>query len=353
MPEQPSPGGAAKRPKQHWIPAVVLAQFSVDQERPRPRDRRLHVQLRQERCPRVVAAKNLAYERGLYDRDENGPFGDLPLDMLDDSFNPYERRLPNAIGAAASYEERLGTHVIPLEPWLRTLVPYIAGLTVRSPIFLSAARESFDNILMQESRLTEMTRALAPLMAADWHALVTPSGTPFIINDRGYTWTRDIDNDRVGVLVPMTSTLCLAVLPTPERTFAVEDDGEWFTSMPTRTLSGSDVADINKALARTAVEWAAGANAAAVSDLAFDEPDLETPALGYSWPDRGPLGTHDRDWSTAMQLAGFNLDDDDWHPFAILSGTEPGVRMGTLDGRSALEISFLRPQDPGLALASE
>lgn len=53
-------------------------------------------------------------------------------------------------------------------------------------------------------------------------------------------------------------------------------------------------------------------------------------------------------WSTAMHLAGFNFGEDGWQPFAILSGIGPGMRMGTLGGRSAIEISFLRPQCPGL-----
>ena len=74
-----------ERPKQHWIPAVVLSGFSSDLDRPRLRDRRLYVRHRHEREPRVTSAKNLAYVRGLYDWDADGPFAGVDIDMLDDT----------------------------------------------------------------------------------------------------------------------------------------------------------------------------------------------------------------------------------------------------------------------------
>jgi hypothetical protein len=56
-----------KRPKQHWIPAVLLAGFSRDLERDWTRDKRLYVLQRGLKKARITAARSLAYERGLYD----------------------------------------------------------------------------------------------------------------------------------------------------------------------------------------------------------------------------------------------------------------------------------------------
>jgi hypothetical protein len=338
----------ARRPKQHWIPAVVLAGFSADVDRPRPRDKRLQVRYRNRPKAQVVAAKNLAYERGLYDWDQAGPFEGMSLDTLDDTFNPYERRIPEAIAATA---ESAG-HA-PLELWLRALVPYVAGLAVRGPLFLADARAEPDHgILIQSSRWMEMSRSLAPLMAADWYAIIAPANSAFLINDRGYAWTYQEDLERnisrVGLLVPLASGLCLAVLPTPERVFANQLGDEWIASLPTRACSEDEVDDINVAIAQDAVEWIAGSTTEAVEQATFGEPDLSTPPLGYSWPDRGGLGAHDQDWPTAMRLAGFLMSPDDWQPVAILSSIEPGVRLVDLKGHAALEISFVRPQDQGL-----
>jgi hypothetical protein len=156
---------------QHWIPAVVLGGFSADTDRPKPRDRRLYVQHRDQHSPRITGAKNLAYVRGLYDWDGDGPLPDIDVDTLDDTFNPYERQLP-----AAFQEINASSGLLPFEPWIRTLVPYVAGLTVRAPHFLAHIGDDVEGVLMQQSRWMEMTRAVAPLMAADWYLLEAPVG---------------------------------------------------------------------------------------------------------------------------------------------------------------------------------
>jgi hypothetical protein len=178
----------------------------------------------------------------------------------------------------------------------------------------------------------EMARAVAPIMAADWYLMRTPNdASSFIINDRGYGRTFQEDEARVrreGLLAPMTSALCLVVLPTPERVFAVHDDNAgWLTSLPSTVRTAKDVDGVNAAIAHDAVQWIAARTADEVEGASFGQVDLDTPTLAFSWPKRGRLGTHDKDWSVAMRLAGFEVGPDDWQPLIIASSTEPGVRL--------------------------
>jgi hypothetical protein len=100
--------------------------------------------------------------------------------MLDDTFNPYERKLPDAFREAAA---STSTGSIRFEPWIRALAPYVAGLTVRAPEFTDRISDGTSNILLQLSRGIEMSRAIAPIMAADWILLSASQGARFIIND--------------------------------------------------------------------------------------------------------------------------------------------------------------------------
>ena len=208
-----------ERPKQHWIPAVVLGGFSSDLDRARLRDRRLYVRHRHETEPRVTSAKNLAYVRGLYDWDAEVPFAGVDIDMFDDTFNPYERKLPDAFREVAA-SIRTSPGLLRFEPWMRALVPYVAGLTVRAPEFTDRISDGISHALVQLSRFTEMTRSVAPVMAADWVLLSASGGERFIINDRGFAWAEDRENGRLGLLIPLTATYALVIQPNDERLIA-------------------------------------------------------------------------------------------------------------------------------------
>jgi hypothetical protein len=329
----------ARRPKHHYIPAVVLGGFSADIDRERRRDRRLNVVTRTKPTPHLVTARSLGHVRGLYDFRGNGPLTGLPIDTLENTFQAYERHLSSAFQAAGA---SLGS--LPFEPWMRTLLPYVAGISVRSPHFLGATADD-PNVMIQESRWMEMSRRIAPLMAADWYLDEAPPGSRFIINDRGYTWLRLLPGDRLGILVPVTPRHALAIMPNAERVIARRPTGgTWYTPLPRLPLTAADVARLNGNLAHAAVEWFAGVDEADVADLQFGETDVEASAMGSWWVDRGRLGQHDQDWLAAMDYAGFTINASDWQPISIMSSIEPGVRLMQTPSGDALEVSFLKPQ---------
>ena len=236
------------------------------------------------------------------------------------------------------------SNLIHFEPWLRALVPYAAGLTVRAPEYTNRITEGMNGVLVQHSRWMEMSRSLSPIMAADWYLLAAPEGTHFIINDRGFTWTEDRKNDRLGLLIPIMATHALVLLPRPERLIARRNaNGRWMTPLPLIQQSTEQVSAVNAAIARNAVSWFAGVQANDVASLNFGEPQLSRTPLGYSWPELGPLGSHDQDWHAAMHYAGLTPDKGDWQPFMILSSIPPGVRLETTPEGPAMRISFLAP----------
>jgi hypothetical protein len=318
--------------KQHWIPAAFLGGFSVDADRPRLRDRRLWVKEAGCSTSAVYTAKNLGYERGMYDMSDE-TIGAEP-EAFDRTFNAYERKLPSAI---LKLTDSL-VFDFSFEVWMKVLVPFLAGLAVRGPDF--GDRLSFPNVEIQTSRWMEMTRLLAPLMAAEWSVLVAPASARLITNDRGFCWAQD-QTGRAGLLVPVRPTCALRVMPRTQAAIARKGPAGWTTWLPRIDLASADVDSINDHIALSALRWIAGPEKV---DVDGREPGCVTgdmsPFAGGWWPDRGRLGMHDMDWAAALKLTGLSADPDDWHPLGILSSGEPGVRVVETKGETILTIAF-------------
>jgi hypothetical protein len=260
--------------------------------------------------------------------------------MLDATFNSYERKLSDVFQEIALMSSTL----LRFEPWLKVLVPYVAGLTVRGPEFGEQIIPEVSDpelVLVQHSRWTEMSRSVAPIMAADWYLLTVDSQCQFIINDRGFAWASDHQNQREGLLIPIMPSFALLVLPNEERLIAGLNPHGWFTALPRIALTSEQVATANHSLATTAINWFAGAKQEDVIDLEFGPNiPLDRPILGSSWPNWGGLGSHDQDWQAAAHYAGFSYEHDDWHPLGIFSSIETGVRLIETSAGSAILIRF-------------
>jgi hypothetical protein len=302
--------------KQHWLPAGYLGGFSSDTDRPRLRDRRLWVLETGCDTPAVRVAKNLGYRVGLYDLEEEAPWT-LSRDALDNTFAAYERRLPRTISELAA-----SAGSIPFDVWMKVLVPFVAGLSVRAPEFA----ERVAGAMLQMSRWFEMSRVLAPLMAAEWYLLRTPPGSQLITNDRGFTWTKV--GSRTGLIVPTNSNSALQIVPRNNRLIAGRATDGWRAPLLRMDLSSSDVDALNADISTAALYWIAAADKADVVGRQVDGITRNWPVFDGTWPPLGPLGTHDRDWMVALELAEVSFRPKDWHPgIAILASIEPGVRL--------------------------
>ncbi len=333
--------------RQHWLPAVHLAHFSTDTERQKPRERRLHVRERGQPTSHTRAARALGWEFDLYDMSTEVGF-EVPADSLDQTFNAYERRLSAAYKQVAE-----STGSVSFELWMKVLIPFVAGITVRHPTYLGYLPDSM-NVAIQLSRMTEMTRVLAPLMAADWSLLTAPSDSAFIVSDLGYVPVFDAKVNRWGLLVPITATAALLISASPERYIAMEGDSGWVTPLPRREMSTAEVDSTNKDMARLAQRWVAGGSSTQIDaiDLSPTAPPAGPAFIG--WPDIGPLFTHDDAYMVALRMADLSITGEDWvPPMCMISSEVPGVRRGVFEGRGVIAVSLVLPPDRPLWSAEQ
>lgn len=319
--------------KQHWLPAAVLGGFSVETQRPSLRNRRLHVLRRGHAEPFVAAPTKLAYRVGLYDMSGEHFASGLPGGSLDATWAAYERRLPNAF-----HEVHRSERYLSFEVWMKALVPYIAGLTVRAPSY----GEAIQGAMIQFSRWVEQTRMLALLMCCDWVHLVAPPDTPFIINDRGFSWAV-VSEQRVGIVVPVLPTSALLILPRggKRKVIGAQEGGQWVTHLPRWEWDAWRVEATNDDLARDALYWVAGGRAEDVASRIFGEPYPTRFALGGpGWPSIRGMGAHTMDWANALHAAGIPWSKGDWHPFWIVGGGPSGISINEEGGRTFIEVQI-------------
>lgn len=130
----------------------------------------------------MASAESLNYGRSVFDT----PVVD-GLPKLDRLWSLYEDKLPEALGRLTLSEG------LPWQYVLQTVVPFVAGVAVRSPTFDDWYRERLP--LMQPSEFVdkvnyERMRALyttaGRLLTARWDIIAAPVGQHFILNDLGY-----------------------------------------------------------------------------------------------------------------------------------------------------------------------
>lgn len=178
----------ASRQHQHFIPAAFLGRFSGDRSG-RPRTRLLWVRDHRGDRPFISRAGKLARELGIYDVSDGSLGEEQSIDAL---WSIYEPNLPRAL-------EALNSRSIPINGslWFETLVPFVAGLFVRSPSFASmfeeriasAPEEVRETSLANNAagpRVIAFQEMLAPLMVADWTILHFDSDRSLVTSDIGY-----------------------------------------------------------------------------------------------------------------------------------------------------------------------
>jgi hypothetical protein len=247
--------------RDHYVPALVLGRFSRDTVS-RLRERRLFVC----REGKVFQAKagTIGLVNRLYDVTSTGlilPAGVMDPRSVDPIINGYEPELPAALNQLDDGAQ------IPLQPWLRVLVPFVATMFARGKDFglrfeqiprvkavLPFTNPDNTNI----ARILEQARLLAPVICARWVVLHQAGRESFIINNFGLMPTLDHDSAQEGFAIPISRHSVLGIFPRPSRTVAWYDGG-WQAIIEHRRLDAAEVAGFNHAMATCATEWIAGA----------------------------------------------------------------------------------------------
>ncbi|HEX3826751.1 MAG TPA: hypothetical protein VHV82_05695 [Sporichthyaceae bacterium] len=191
--------------RDHYVPASVLGRFSTETASS-ARKRKLAVG----RQGKVFAAKaeDFGFVNGLYDVTSTGlwlPPGVEDPKSVDPMINGYEPGLPEALDLLENQA------TVPLQPWLRVLVPFVAAMFVRGndfarryegrPVVAACGGSSGEDT--NRVHLLELQLLLAPVVAARWVVLHQAGHESFIVNDLGLMPTRDLGTCQDGFAIPI------------------------------------------------------------------------------------------------------------------------------------------------------
>lgn len=334
--------------KDHHIPAALLGRFSLDSTGPM-RDRRVWVYRRSQRSPSREKAENIGYINKYYrlsmqqhDR------------LVEDAWTAYEQRLTTALDelsnpAVGSVDGLL---------WVRVLVPFVAGIFVRSPDFArkyegppeehSAQQELLDSARVSRAdntnmaRIVAMTRSLAPIMAARWTVLHATGFELLINNDLGYANSASVySRSRLGWTIPIGSKSALQLTPCPDGhsrpiMFHGSEGVGWRAFIDHAQLKPSNYLRLNAAMSTVAGEFLAGPTRESVEQhihcMGQDSGDTFNPQM---WTSHRMQIVHEFEWYRLVRALRYapeqDVDDrfaldftnltDDWAPPAVFLPT--------------------------------
>ena len=228
---------------QHILPATHIASFSEDSTTMPRRKRVVWVadltgqKLRQSSCEAV------GWERKVYSAE------------LDRVWNGIESELARAI-------DLLLTNQLDMLTWLRTLVPFVATVLVRSHDFVPRFRRRLqtDSEILKAAvesnsdgaRMIEIQRLLASILVADWHVLESAPGESIILSDIGYSPFVSPFASSVGIAIPIGRNHILGILPREDRLIGCEDGSFWKPDIKYFNLDPRNFEGLNSSLAQSA-----------------------------------------------------------------------------------------------------
>lgn len=227
--------------------------------------RQRHVWVHRSKQGRVIKdkAENIGYINQYYTLRQLDP----PR-LVDDAWAQYERKLTSALNELADPTVSSVDGLV----WLRTLVPFVAGIFVRGPDFVHKYegpildRINPDPVWRSDntntSRLIAMVRSLAPIMAAKWTVLHTTGSEPLLTNDLGYVNSSSTDNpSAVGWAIPIGPRCALQLVPCPDghsRKIMFHTGDHWRAFVEHKQLNTNNHVGLNAAISRMAHEFIVG-----------------------------------------------------------------------------------------------
>lgn len=191
--------------RQHWGQAAVIGGFSgVAPGGPLlQRDAKVLWRRRDWQQARLTTADAIGWKRKMY-RLEDPPHG-TSEDAVDELWDHFERRVPEAIARTAARRETSLDH--------DTLKGYAAAASVRHPDFADAVNRWRAELgmlpvtgdLVQVDRVSLLSKGLKQVEGFRWRIVHRPaSGPRFVINDRTWTYIGQQDRPGRGLWVPLS-----------------------------------------------------------------------------------------------------------------------------------------------------
>jgi hypothetical protein len=299
--------------RDHYLPASVIGRFSTENVTS-ARQRRVYVLRKGHKIPFQTKAENIGYVNDLY-RVSKLTVWDSTGTSVDPLLHGYEPTLP----AALDLLEQAAS--IDLVAWLRTLVPYVAGIFVRGQDFIprfmgrpsvAVAGEFNTAENANNARIIEFERMLAPVCCARWVVLHKNSGESFVLNDLGATGTFDKVTGESGWAIPIGKDSVLGIFPKEKRSLAYYQGGEWRAVIEHRPLNGTEAKTFNDSTAHLATSFVIGSDQAELERLApIVAEHGDASALMDSWP----IGykarlAHAQEWHRLVSATATNPPPD-------------------------------------------
>jgi hypothetical protein len=314
--------------RDHILPAAFIGSFSNERITPL---RRRHVAVirRGSGLVTTTRAESIAFENRLYDMKLGRSRDDPPVRDLDRTWQRYEDNLNAALDRLA------GRQAIDASTWLRTLVPFCAGLMCRHPEFASRAtiearvlspndphrlQRVSDEERVNAARWLEMNFLLTPILAASWTVHHLPATCPDVTTDLGFCAYRNTSGE-TGIIVPISRRAALGLIPKRRRTVLTKRDGRWLAPIAHVELAPGFATGLARVMARCAPTLVIGAKESDLADLttALAIPAARAPTLtGLAAITRWELYLNHMAWPclvTAVETGNFTegpMTNVDW-----------------------------------------
>jgi hypothetical protein len=316
--------------KDHYLPAALLGRFSPDSARPM-RERNIWVYRNKQQSSTRTKAKDVGFRNNYYSLSA-GQLGRL----VDNTWTAYEQRLTTALDQLCDPAVNFVDGAL----WTRVLVPFVAGIFVRTPDFVlkhegsqeeQAAQQPFlDVASISRSdnanlvRLPAMIRSLSLIMAARWTVLHT-NGFEFLINnDLGYANGAFVDNpSRSGWVIPIGPKCALQLTPCPDGRsrrimYHAGEDRGWRAFIDHAHLKPKSYLRLNLLTSRVAREFIVGPTQQSVEQQANhmgqDSGKTFTPQMRTS---HRMQVVHEREWYRLIGAMRYTPEQDVSDRFAF------------------------------------
>lgn len=345
--------------KQHFLPAAFLGQFSSETTSP-ARERRVWVVRENMPTAHRTRAKNVGSINDFY---RLRAVGGAPTDIVDEIWSGYEHRLTSLLGQLVRRGASVDANL-----WLRVLVPFVAGLFVRGPDFnrrflsriapfgdlTGEAMDTEEHV--NQCRLMEFQRLLAPVLGARWVIMHTDGAPCVTTNEKGFAACMLPDSGGPAWSIPIGNNAILAIEPAPAgaaREVVRYVGGNWIAPMMHVDLDPGDQRNFNESVAETATQFVVGANRTDVQEVqaSLGQHPTQFDFLHAAWGEHRLLVAHEMEWYRLVSAVSrepisrsvfawplnFEVLASGWVPYMWLPTNLPDFASGLRsDGQSIL-----------------
>lgn len=197
-------------------------------------------------------------------------------ERVDDAWERYENNLADAINQLCNATSGLAE----AKWWLRTMVPFVAGLFVRGTdwieryerrlsvrAFTRAVGSSAPSNNSNMGRLFELQRLLAPVTAAQWLVGQRLGDPPIATNDVGFTYWKDASDGSIGFAIPLTPDHVLGIRPRRECVVLRWRRDSWYGQVLRKNLVWGEHDALNLATAAAANRYVFASEQKVLSNL--------------------------------------------------------------------------------------